>query len=110
MAGIKIDRYLKHLFVFGKRPASFSSEKHKEWVRNRMCPIFGGQKKEPHHLQLKAQGLNDYTCVSLTTKQHKFWHDFGNEDFEKEYGVVMRDVLIATLIERIIELEEGTKG
>lgn len=86
------------------------NEKHLKWIRKRPCIVTGQEGVDAHHIQRKSQGLNDYTAVPLNHELHvgKLHSELGWEKFEQEYNIDFKDALIATLIERIVELEENT--
>lgn len=75
------------------------SERHLEWVRSRPCVSTGRWGVDAHHVLRRSHGVNDYTAIALTHEEHMRLHTEG------EIGICEMTALIATLIERVIELE-----
>ncbi len=107
------DRYYgPELRPFGNlnKPVQIINNKHLDWVRSLTCKATGhGNRSEAHHVQLKSSITNDLTVIPLLAEPHKFRHDHGVEAFENEYCVIEKDMLIATLIERVMFLEQIVK-
>lgn len=89
------------------------SKKHMEWIKHRACVATGLMNPESvdvHHVQFRSHGRNDYTAVPLRHDIHiGELHGKSTEFVEDRYSFDIKDALIATLIERIYELEEQPK-
>lgn len=81
------------------------SKDYREWVKGLPCLVSGEFGVDPHHLQRKAQGINDYTCVPLTRLKHSEYHHIGHLSFQKKYEIDLRDSLIETLTKALLNLD-----
>lgn len=94
------------------------SKSHLAWVAEKSCIVsrsdgkiyYGNDftKVDCHHVELRSRSggnTNDYTCVPMLHKLHGEYHRTGHDTFENKYAFDMKDALIATLIERVVELE-----
>lgn len=113
-----LDRYwsavIRH--AWGRRSPDMISAKHLAWVRQRPCLVsmlLGGDSAfthvDAHHVVPRSRGTNDYTAIPLRHPLHMEGHQIGWASFEKKHAVDIKDALIATLIERVWELERGIR-
>lgn len=100
-----VERHLKALLGHRFSRKALTSESHLEWVRGLSCAVTGRPWPEAHHVQLKAQGRNDFTAIPLTAEAHRCRHDQSSKTFEQVYNAEEKDILIAVLIAKIIDLE-----
>ncbi len=109
---MNIERYFSSkLRPFGSnsKPVKLRNEKHLKWVRNQECIVTGTSGKglvAAHHVQRKSHIVNDYAAVPLSHLEHGELHSDSVEEYEQNQGIDFKDALIATLIERIIFLQE----
>ena len=106
---MNIDRYSGHrLDPFGSlsKSRSMPNKQHIEWIKNRRCIVTKKVGPDAHHVLRKSQGLNDYATLPLSHESHMELHSMGVQSFENKHGIDMKDALIATLIDRIVELEK----
>lgn len=112
---MNVDRYYvsQKLKPFGNlsKPVKLESKSHMEWVAQRPCYVTGhvGEDNDVHHVQKKSQIRNDYLTVSIRHQLHMQYHNQGIEYFQAHYRVIESEALIATLVERIIYLEDQMK-
>lgn len=104
---MNIERYLKKPFGSLSKPKKYLAKKHLAWIRKQQCVVSGveGDTIDAHHVQRKAQGVNDYLAVPLDHVLHNQLHSQGVEYFQGFHRVDLKDALIAKLVERIIDLE-----
>lgn len=106
---MNIGRYYSDGFLtkLGFKP-KLRSRAHLEFIKRMPCICTGAYPVDAHHVQRKAQGINDYACIPLSHEVHLGeLHQKGVKFVEDKYGVDLKDALIAKLIERIWELENG---
>lgn len=109
---MNIERYLStRVRVYGNlsKPMSLKSPSHLAFIRKQKC-IVTGSCSEPHHIQTKRRGVNDYLTVPLSHDSHMRLHNMGMESFQYDCGIDLKDALIAKLIERIMELEASVRN
>ena len=108
-----LDRYylrsLQNPFPKLLKPQKRISKDHLAWVRRRLCVVSGFGDPVAHHVLRKSQTENDYATIALTPAIHGELHQMGVDSFERMYAVDSKDALIATLIDRVQELEEQAK-
>lgn len=101
--------YSPHVRPFGLdwKPVTILDPKHLKWIRKQPCVVNERYMADTvaHHVQRKAQGVNDFMTVPLYHTLHDELHTGGAETFEQKYGVDLKDALIAKLVERIMVLE-----
>ena len=112
---MQLDRYYgPELRPFGQnsKPVKLTNAKHLKWIREQPCIITGktGDTIDAHHVQRKAQGINDYLTVPLDHILHTQLHAQGVDYFQHHHRLDFKDALIAKLVERIIGLEKRVGG
>lgn len=81
------------------------SQAHMDWVRRRVCVYRRSPGVDAHHVQFRSHGQNDYTAIPLSHDVHMDGHSRGFDKIEAACGIDLKDALIATLVERVYELE-----
>lgn len=105
---LRLERYYTRLLMpFGKASKSpvLTSKRHMAWLHERPCIATGAAQVDAHHVQFRSHGQNDYTAVPLTHELHMRGHSMGFDQVEIPYSIDLKDALIATLIERVYDLE-----
>lgn len=103
---MNVNRYFSTEFKLKVGRGGIKAKRHLDWVRGKACVASGFDIGcDAHHVLRKSQGLNDYAVVPLKHEIHMDVHSKGAHFVELKYGIRMKDALIATLIERIWELE-----
>lgn len=95
------------------KPVKIIDNKHLDWIRDRPCVVTKSTgRNDAHHVQYKSDIQNDLLSVPLRHDIHMRGHSEGWAKVESEFGVDIKDALIATLVERILFLEaqNGRKG
>lgn len=91
------------------KPPILKSLWHMDWIHGRKCVATGSSSVDAHHVLRRSQGTNDYTCIPLNHQVHMALHSEGSKA-EGQYGFDEKEALIATLAERVWELETALRN
>jgi len=64
------------------------------FIKEFSCSVCGFSPVDAHHMDTVGMGGNrksycmeDFSCVPLCRQHHQEWHQIGDKDFYKKYGI-----------------------